>query len=118
MHKDSESKRRQRASSMGEAYRQAHEVMSAGLSIVVCAGAGYWLDLKLGWMPALTIVGAVMGCAAATVSLRSLLRRLDRETKQRGGSDAVSAKPDGVAADTVATSSGHQEAGDKEAQSG
>ncbi|MCA9051057.1 MAG: AtpZ/AtpI family protein, partial [Planctomycetaceae bacterium] len=70
MSKDSETRRKRRASSIADAYRQAHEVMSAGMSIAICAGVGYWLDTKTGWMPVLTIIGSLAGCVAAAVSLR------------------------------------------------
>ena len=56
--------------------------MSAALSIALLAGGGYWLDVKYGWKPVLTIVGMVIGCSLAAASLRQLLIRLDKQSKK------------------------------------
>ena len=52
--------------------------MSLGLLIL----AGFWLDKKYSWSPVLTICGACLGLVVAGVSLRQLLRRLDRESAE------------------------------------
>lgn len=72
-----------RASQIAQAYRSAHEVVSAALSLALMVGAGYWLDERLGWRPVLTICGACLGFVMAGFSLRRLLRRLDQETEKR-----------------------------------
>lgn len=78
-----------RASQIAQAYRSAHEVMSAALSIALLAGGGYWLDRRCECQPLLTIVGACLGFIMAGVSLRRLLRRLDREAAvRRSGADS------------------------------
>lgn len=78
--KDSEQRRRTMASQIAEGYRTAHEVLSAAIGLGLMIGGGYWLDRKLGWLPVLTICGAGLGFVVAGVSLRVLLRRLDRES--------------------------------------
>lgn len=69
------------AAQIAQAYRTAHEVISAAMSMVVLVGIGYWLDLKSGWSPVLTVFGACLGFIAAAASLKVLLQRLDRESK-------------------------------------
>lgn len=83
MVKEPASHRRKRISSIAEAYRDSHEVMSAALSVAVFVAAGYWLDAKYGWSPLLTICGLVAGCLLATASLRQLLARLDKRSQER-----------------------------------
>ena len=75
----SDQRRRSQASQIAQAYRTAHEIFSAALALGLFVGTGYWLDSKLGWSPALTICGACLGFVVAGVSLRVILRRLDRE---------------------------------------
>ena len=79
-----EQKRRRRnaVQQIAQGYRTAHEVFSGALSLGLVIGAGYWLDQKLSWSPVLTICGACVGFVVAGVSLRTLLRRLDQETKR------------------------------------
>lgn len=75
-------RRRSRASQIAQAYRTAHEVLSAAMSLGLLIFGGYWLDQKYGWEPVLTICGACLGLVVAGVSLRQLLRRLDRESAE------------------------------------
>ena len=70
-------------SQIAQAYRTAHEILSAAIALGLLVWAGYWLDSKLGWTPALTICGACLGFVVAGVSLRALLRRLDQESKKK-----------------------------------
>ncbi len=88
-HENSRSRqpRRSQTSQIAQAYRTAHEILSVALALGLFAGAGYWLDLKVGWTPALTICGACLGFVFAGVSLRVLLQRLDRESKKKRTSD-------------------------------
>jgi len=89
MVEDSTTRRRSRSAQVVQAYRDSHEIMSAALSIAVCAGGGYWLDLKYGWKPLLTILGVAVGCLMAVVLLRRLLVRLDqRSMDQQNGSSS------------------------------
>ncbi len=81
MDDDLAARRRKRTAGIAQAYRTSHEIMSAAIGIAVFAGVGYWLDLKLGWKPLLTICGAVLGMISAGFSLRRLLARLDRESR-------------------------------------
>ena len=76
-------RRRSQVSQIAQAYRTAHEILSAALALGLLAGAGYWLDSKMGWTPALTICGACLGFVVAGVSMRVLLRRLDQESKKK-----------------------------------
>ncbi|MBL8818932.1 MAG: AtpZ/AtpI family protein [Planctomyces sp.] len=77
-------RRQTRISQIAQAYRAAHEVVSAAIGLALLAGGGYWLDRKYGYLPILTIVGVCLGCITAVTSLRRLLARLDRESaKQR-----------------------------------
>jgi len=76
-------RRRSQVSQIAQAYRTAHEILSAALGLGLLVGAGYWLDIKLGWSPAMTISGACLGFVVAGVSLRALLRRLDQESKEK-----------------------------------
>lgn len=75
-------RRRSRSSQVAEAYRTAHEVVSAAISLGLLIFAGYWLDAEYGWSPLLTICGACLGLVVAGVSLGQLLRRLDRESAE------------------------------------
>ncbi len=79
----SSQRRRSQTSQIAQAYRTAHEILSAALALGLLVGAGYWLDRKVGWAPALTICGACIGFVVAGVSLRTLLRRLDQESAQK-----------------------------------
>lgn len=81
------SRRKPVASQVADAYRTAHEIISAAMSMVVMVGGGYWLDRKFGWTPALTVCGACLGFVAAGVSLKVLLRRLDQESSRRRDDD-------------------------------
>jgi len=76
-------RRRRRISSIAQAYRDSHEVMSAALAVAIFAGGGYWLDSKYGYKPLLTICGLLIGCVFAIESLRRLLVRLDQRTQQQ-----------------------------------
>lgn len=78
-----ESGRRRRAGQIAQAYRTAHEVVSAAASVVVMVLIGLWLDRKTGLSPVLVICGACLGFLMAGLSLRQLLRRLDRESSAR-----------------------------------
>jgi len=91
MVEDRASRRRRTTSSIAQAYRDSHEVMSAALSVAVCVGGGYWLDLKFGYKPLLTICGLVLGCTMAVASLRQLLIRLDKRTQQKKTESSIKA---------------------------
>lgn len=94
MVEDPASRRRRTTSTIAQAYRESHEVMSAALSIACCVGLGYWLDLKYGLNPLLTICGLLTGCTMAVASLRRLLIRLDkRSQQQRRNRSAGNAQP-------------------------
>ena len=80
---DRSSRRQRRMSAIAQAYRDSNEVMSAALAVALLAGGGYWLDLKYGWKPVLTICGLVIGCLMATASLRRLLIRLDKQSEAK-----------------------------------
>ncbi|MCH2212727.1 MAG: AtpZ/AtpI family protein [Fuerstiella sp.] len=82
MDDNSTTRRRRRIAGIAQAYRDSHEVMSAAIGIAVFAGVGYWLDLKLGWKPLLTVCGAILGTISGVFSLRRLLARLDRESRR------------------------------------
>ena len=79
----SNQRRKSQTSQIAQAYRTAHEVISAAFALGLFVLAGYWLDLKVGWMPAFTICGACLGFVVAGVSLRALLRRLDQESARK-----------------------------------
>ncbi|MEZ6129318.1 MAG: AtpZ/AtpI family protein [Planctomycetaceae bacterium] len=91
MVEDPTSRRRRTTSSIAQAYRDSHEVMSAALSVAVCVGGGCWLDQKFGYQPVLTICGLVLGCTMAVASLRQLLVRLDRRTQQKKNESSLKA---------------------------
>lgn len=80
---DRTNRRRKRISSIAQAYRDSHEVMSAALSVAVFVGGGYWLDQKYGYLPVLTIAGMILGSLMAIASLRQLLARLDKRSKDQ-----------------------------------
>ena len=77
------SRRRRRMTSIAQAYRESNEVMSASLAVALLSAGGYWLDLKYGWKPVLTICGLVIGCIVAAGSLRQMLIRLDRQANEK-----------------------------------
>ncbi|MCA9048351.1 MAG: AtpZ/AtpI family protein [Planctomycetaceae bacterium] len=90
---DASSKRHRRLSSVAQAYRDSHEVMSAALSVAFLAGGGYWLDLKLGCQPGFTVIGLVVGCVAAAAALRQLLIRLDQRSQKSQPPSSSSVTP-------------------------
>lgn len=85
-----------RSAQIAQAYRQAHEVVSAALTLALLAGGGAWMDRRYGISPVLTVCGAIVGCALAGLSLRQLLQRLDREAARRkpGSADQRGASED------------------------
>lgn len=89
MVEDRASRRRSRMSSIAQAYRESNEVMSAALAVALLSAGGYWLDLKYGWKPVLTICGLVIGCIFAAASLRQMLIRMDRQAKEKKSKSAV-----------------------------
>ncbi len=80
---DDSGRRARRAGQVAQAYRLAHEVVSAALALGFLVWGGYWLDEKSGWSPALTVCGACLGFVLAGASLRQLLRRLDQEAARK-----------------------------------
>jgi F0F1-type ATP synthase assembly protein I len=82
-----------RISQIAQAYRNAHEIVSACLGLAMLTGAGFWLDKHLGWSPVLTICGALVGSLTAAASLRRLLQRLDRESRQQRMASAQRSQP-------------------------
>ena len=83
MVEDRASNRRRRISSIAQAYRESNEVMSAALAVALLSAGGYWLDVKYGWKPVLTICGLLIGCVFAAASLRQLLIRMDLQAKRK-----------------------------------
>jgi F0F1-type ATP synthase assembly protein I len=83
----SRQRRKSNASQIAQAYRTAHEIISAAVAMSVMVGGGYWLDHKFGWTPAMTVCGACLGFVAAGASLRVLLRRLDQESARKRADD-------------------------------
>lgn len=75
--------RRRQAGQIAQAYRAVHEIVSAAASLGLMTYGGYWLDQRFGWRPVLTISGACLGFLIAGMSLRQLLRRMDREDLRR-----------------------------------
>jgi F0F1-type ATP synthase assembly protein I len=75
-------RRRSRTAQIAQAYRTAHEVVSAAISLGFLIFGGYWLDKRYGWSPVVTICGACLGLIVAGASLRQLLQRLDRESAE------------------------------------
>lgn len=73
---------RRRISEIAEAHRTANDIVSSAIGIAGFAGGGYYLDSRFGTSPVLTIVGSVLGFLFAGLSLRSLLRRLDSQSRQ------------------------------------
>ena len=74
--------RKRRSEQIAQAYRAAHEVISAAASVGVMAFVGYWLDRKFGFTPVFLICGTCLGFLMAGLSLRQLVRRLDRESAE------------------------------------
>lgn len=64
--------------SIGQAMRRAHQVTSIAMELAVPAGLGAWFDHKNGTSPLWTIVGALIGSGVATLSLRQLIRNLEK----------------------------------------
>lgn len=79
---DRTSERRRVTSSIAQAYRESHEVMSAALSVAVSVGCGYWLDQQFGTGPVLMVCGLIVGCLIAVASLRRLLARMDKQNQR------------------------------------
>ncbi|MCA9036485.1 MAG: AtpZ/AtpI family protein [Planctomycetaceae bacterium] len=72
-----------RASQIAQAYRAANEVISGAVALVICVGCGYAADARFGCRPVLTVCGACLGFATWGLSLRQLLLRIDRESKEQ-----------------------------------
>jgi len=64
--------------SIGLAMRRAHQVTAIGLELVIPVGIGAWFDHTGGSSPLWTVVGVFVGSGVATLSLRQLIRELDR----------------------------------------
>lgn len=75
--------RRKRTGQIAQAYRAAHEVVSAAMSLGIMVLGGWWLDKKYDCSPLLTVCGACLGFIVAGVSLRQLLQRLDQESAKK-----------------------------------
>lgn len=88
---DRTSRRRDQVRKIAQAYRDAQQILSMCLSIGLCAGGGYWLDLKFGWTPVLTICGVSLGFVTAGLSLKRLLEKMDQREQRK--SDTGSGKP-------------------------
>lgn len=86
---DRTSERRRVTSSIAQAYRDSHEVMSAALAVAFSVGGGYWLDQQFGTGPILMICGLVVGCLLAATSLHRLLMRLDQQNQRRRTQSSV-----------------------------
>jgi F0F1-type ATP synthase assembly protein I len=86
---DPASRRHRRISSIAQAYRDSQDVMSTCLSLGVCAGGGYWLDLKYGTKPLFILTGLTFGFVAAGFSLRRLLKRFDERAKRKRDSERL-----------------------------
>lgn len=80
-------RRRARTSSIAQAYRDYHDVMSAVLTVAVLAGGGYWLDQRFQLQPLLLIIGLLAGCLLAALNLKQFLKRLDARS-QRSSDDS------------------------------
>lgn len=91
---DRSSERHRVTSSIGQAYRESHEVMSAALSVAVSAGGGYWLDQQYGTGPVLMICGLFVGCLMAVISLRRLLMRLDQQNQRYKDRSSIQGSPE------------------------
>lgn len=63
---------------VGAAYRWVNQITSIGLELAVPFAGGYWLDQKLGWSPALTILGAIVGSYLAIRGCIQLVRDLEK----------------------------------------
>ena len=77
---DQEKRRRSRVTQVAQAYRAAHEVVSAAMSLGLLVLGGFWLDKRYECGPLFVISGAVLGFIVAGASLRQLLKRLDQES--------------------------------------
>ena len=80
--------RSRRSSAVGER-ATAGFYLTAGLTfgaaLLLCTGAGYWLDTRLQTLPLLTLVGALVGGVGAFLHLyRSLLGVRAREREREG----------------------------------
>ena len=64
--------------SIGQAMRRAHQVTSIAMELAIPAGLGAWFDHKNGTSPLWTIVGVLIGSGVATLSLRQLIRDLEK----------------------------------------
>ena len=64
--------------SIGQAMRRAHQVTSIAMELAVPAGLGAWFDHQYGASPLWTIVGVLIGSGVATLSLRQLIRDLEK----------------------------------------
>ncbi len=80
-----------------ESLREAAPYMHLGwqfcVAIALFCGAGYWLDQRLGTLPAFTVVGAVLAMVAIVglvlqVSADAQARQERRERAQDGGGES------------------------------
>ncbi|GAB5443213.1 MAG: hypothetical protein Fues2KO_35620 [Fuerstiella sp.] len=88
---DRTTRRRDQVRKIAQAHRDAQQILSLCLSIGLCAGGGYWLDLKFGTSPLFTICGVSLGFVSAGLSLKRLLEKMDRRDQRK--QDAESGKP-------------------------
>lgn len=92
-------KGREGGASSSAAWVQALRVSTVGVEFGVGAVLGYlgggWLDRRWGTGPYLTLVGLLLGVAAAFASLVRLVREVQRGEREGGGPDDASDGDDG-----------------------
>ncbi|MBC8289843.1 MAG: AtpZ/AtpI family protein [Planctomycetes bacterium] len=64
--------------SIGQAMRRAHQVTSISLEFAIPTGIGVYFDHTTGTSPLWTLVGVLVGSGVAFLSLRQLLRDLEK----------------------------------------
>lgn len=73
---------------IGEGYRLVALGMNFAAGIILFALAGLWLDRRLGWTPALTIAGTVLGAVLSFLNIYWKLAAYEkrrREERDKGG---------------------------------
>ncbi len=73
----------------GRAFQQVGPYLSIGVeftaSILICLGAGWWIDKRFGTAPVLMLVGAFFGMAAGFYNLYRTVTGLSKKGRDGSG---------------------------------
>lgn len=72
---------------MGEGYRLVALGMNFAGGVIIFALAGLWLDRRLGWTPALTIAGTLLGLVLSFLNIYWKLAAYEKRHREERGKE-------------------------------